>query len=187
MNLQVVNFQRCERACQPLYASYCTTTVFFKALDCNIKNVFFIFGVWFLCTYCLYEKYYDESLIWIMLHKNLDGAELRTDWQGSWWVRRSCWGIQVGGGGARTRDGLPGGEGPRFWVCLEGLAGRWDVRMRGESGRTPSSTSWGSLASYSPWCHKELDMTEWLTKVLVYDLQNDSSCPYHLPLEPNIV
>ena len=26
-----------------------------------------------------------------------------------------------------------------FWIYLEGLADRWDVRMRGESGKTPSS------------------------------------------------
>ena len=47
-----------------------------------------------------------------MLHENLDGAELRTDRRGLGRVRRSCWGVQIGGGGAWTRDGQPGGEGP---------------------------------------------------------------------------
>ena len=53
--VQVVNFQRCERApvCQLLYC----TTVLFKVLYCKILNVFFIFCVCFLMYY-LCEKYY---------------------------------------------------------------------------------------------------------------------------------
>ena len=45
-NLQVVNFQRCERVpgCQLSY----WTTVLFKVLYCKIKNVYFC--VCFLCV-----------------------------------------------------------------------------------------------------------------------------------------
>ena len=61
MNLQVSNFQICERAhvCQPLYR----TTVFFKVLYCKIKNVFFIFLCLFLYTYYLCEKYYKPIIV----------------------------------------------------------------------------------------------------------------------------
>ena len=63
-NLQVANFQRCERACQPLYASCCTgTTVLFKILYCKIYNVFYIFCVCFLCTHYLCEKYYKPITV----------------------------------------------------------------------------------------------------------------------------
>ena len=59
MNLQVENFQRCERApvCQLLYC----TTVLFKVLQCKIKNVFFIFCVFLM--YYLCEKYYKPITV----------------------------------------------------------------------------------------------------------------------------
>ena len=46
---------------------------------------------------------------------------------------------------------------------------------------TPSSSilAWRipwSLASYSPWGHKESDMTEWLTHTYLVNFQSDSVC-----------
>ena len=48
MNLQVANLQRCEHACQPLYASCCTVLPYLSRY-CTVKinNVFFIFCVCF--------------------------------------------------------------------------------------------------------------------------------------------
>ena len=51
MNLLGVNFQRCEGA--PVCQLWYCTLVFFKVLNCEIKNVFFTFCVCFLCIICV--------------------------------------------------------------------------------------------------------------------------------------
>lgn len=75
-----------------------------------------------------------------MLHKNLDGAELRTDQRGSGRVRKSPRGTQIRAdkrwwcldqGRAARRRRAP------LLSLLEGIADSWDVRMRGESRTTP--------------------------------------------------
>ena len=62
-NFQVSSFQRCKHAFQPLHARcwrhYCT----FQGTVQWDKNVSFIFCVWFLCTYYLYEKYYEPVVV----------------------------------------------------------------------------------------------------------------------------
>ena len=62
-NLQVVNFQRGKRACQPLYASCCTVLLYFSRY-CTVRLKMFIFCVCFLWTYYLCEKYYKPITVW---------------------------------------------------------------------------------------------------------------------------
>ena len=61
-NLQVVNFQRGKRACQPLYASCCTVLLYFSRY-CTVRLKMFIFCVCFLWTYYLCEKYYKPITV----------------------------------------------------------------------------------------------------------------------------
>ena len=61
-NLQVVNFQRCKHACQPMYANCCRLD-FFKELNCKIQFFHFYFLCLFLCIYHLCEKYYKPITI----------------------------------------------------------------------------------------------------------------------------
>ena len=77
-NLQVLNFQRCERApvCQLLYC----TTVLFKVLYCKIKNIFLFF------MYYLFEKYHKPITVqyyradYVNWVPRLTLLDLRTNW-----------------------------------------------------------------------------------------------------------
>ena len=62
MNFQVVNFQRWEYACQPLYVIWCKVLLHLSRYY-TVWLKLSIFCVCFLCTYYLCEKHYKSITV----------------------------------------------------------------------------------------------------------------------------